>query len=162
MEIGDGATHIGQGAFLLCTSLTSVAIPNSVTSIGEAAFSACQVLTSITIPASVTALDDDVFMGCIALTAINVEATTPPKIGNTVFYFISDDAKIYVPAGTEDAYKTKWSVYADMIVSSDTGINNIGSSTSSRQNVNLKRVKNGKLFIETPNGNFTVAGARSE
>ena len=165
VEIGDGVTHIGMGAFLLFTSLTSVSIPNSVTSIGEGAFTACQVLTSITIPASVTEIDDDVFMGCVALTTINVEATTPPKIGNTVFYVISDDAKIYVPAGTVDAYKKKWIVYADIIVEADTvGISSVNVNQYKKLNQagTIKYVKNGQLFIKTPDGKYTVAGERRE
>lgn len=47
IEIGDGVTSIGQGAFVLCYSMTSVSIPNSVTKIGEGAFTACGALTSI-------------------------------------------------------------------------------------------------------------------
>ena len=34
-------SSIGQRAFLGCTELTNVSIPNSVTSIGEAAFAGC-------------------------------------------------------------------------------------------------------------------------
>ena len=38
-------TSIGNGAFMVCTGLTSVTIPNSVTSIGKSAFSGCIRLT---------------------------------------------------------------------------------------------------------------------
>lgn len=51
-------------AFSGCSSLTSVAIPNSVTSIGSSAFSGCSSLTSITIPNSVTSIGSDAFQGC--------------------------------------------------------------------------------------------------
>ncbi len=40
---------IGNSAFIHCTELTSITIPNSVTSIGEDAFSRCAGLTSITV-----------------------------------------------------------------------------------------------------------------
>src|SRR5208283_5019602 len=49
-------TSIGQGAFSDCTSLTSVAIPNSVTSIGERAFNICFSLTNVIIGDGVTTI----------------------------------------------------------------------------------------------------------
>ena len=49
-------TTIGASAFIDCTSLTNVTIPNSVTSIGEYAFYDCTSLTSVTIPNSVTSI----------------------------------------------------------------------------------------------------------
>lgn len=164
IEIGDGVTSIGQGAFVLCYSMTSVSIPNSVTKIGEGAFTACGALTSITIPANVSAIDGEAFLGCIFLTDIKVEATTPPALQSNVFSNISDDAKIHVPAGTEDAYKTSWSAYADMIVGPDTGINDIdGNQRKSADKAGaIKNVKNGQLFIKTPDGKYTISGARSE
>ena len=72
-------TSIGEYAFLNCTGLTSVEIPNSVTSIGESAFAACRGLTSIEIPNSVTSIGNLAFRGCTGLTSFSVEA------GNTVY-----------------------------------------------------------------------------
>ena len=54
-------TSIGERAFIFCSGLTSVTIPNSVTSIGEGAFYGCSGLTSVTIPNSVTSIGDDAF-----------------------------------------------------------------------------------------------------
>ena len=70
---------IENSAFMNCTSLTSITIPNSVTSIGYQAFSNCRNLTSITIPNSVTIIGDDTFYDCSGLTSITVEE------GNTVY-----------------------------------------------------------------------------
>ena len=47
---------IGNWAFNLCKSLTSINISNSVTTIGEYAFSDCHSLTIITIPSSVVTI----------------------------------------------------------------------------------------------------------
>ena len=47
-------TSLGDDCFCLCSSLTSITIPNSVTSLGWSCFQRCSSLTSITIPNSVT------------------------------------------------------------------------------------------------------------
>lgn len=60
-------TNIGDYAFNGCTSLTEVAIPDSVTSIGGYTFYVCSSLTGITIPDSVTSIGDYVFRYCTNL-----------------------------------------------------------------------------------------------
>ena len=72
-------TSIGYGAFVYCSSLTSVTIPNSVTSIESSAFYRCSSLTSVTIPNSVTSIGGGAFSGCSSLTSIVVES------GNTMY-----------------------------------------------------------------------------
>ena len=63
--LGSGVVSIGLKAFLGCTSLTSIHIPNSVTSIGtsdgDGAFGGCSSLTSITIPEGVTYIGHNTF-----------------------------------------------------------------------------------------------------
>ena len=81
LVIPDSITHngtnypvssIGDYAFLSCTELTSVTIPNSVTSIGVQAFSGCSGLTSVTIGNSVTDIGVCAFSACIGLTSVTI------------------------------------------------------------------------------------------
>ena len=67
-----GLTAVGGYAFVECSSLTSVTIPNSVTAIGTAAFNNCSSLTSLTIPNGVTSIGYGTFMGCIGLTSLTI------------------------------------------------------------------------------------------
>ena len=60
---GRSVTSIGGSAFLWCSSLTSVTIPDSVTSIGIYAFNNCSSLTSVTIGNSVTSIGNSAFLG---------------------------------------------------------------------------------------------------
>ena len=67
-------TAIGPSAFIDCSGLTSIIIPQSVSIISFRAFKNCCGLTSITIPNSVTYISNDAFEGCSGLYAITVES----------------------------------------------------------------------------------------
>ena len=68
----EAPTSIGDAAFLDCTNLTSVTIPNSVTTIGEEAFSDCTSLKSVTIGDSVTVIGEYAFSHCTSLTSVTI------------------------------------------------------------------------------------------
>ena len=85
--IPSSVTSIGKYAFLDCSSLASIAIGNNVASIGEAAFNGCSSLTSATIPSSVTNIGDGVFRNCQSLTSINVAASN--------IAYLSEDGVLY-------------------------------------------------------------------
>ena len=70
-----GGASIGDWAFLECSGLTSVTIPDSVTSIGNLAFSGCSGLTSVTIPDSVTSIGGSAFSECSGLITITYHGT---------------------------------------------------------------------------------------
>jgi hypothetical protein len=85
--IPDGVTNIGDrfnGAFLGCTRLTSVTIPDSVTSIGGRAFLGCTNLTSVTIGNGVTSIGNGAFSGCTSLTSVTIPDSVT-SIGNGAF-----------------------------------------------------------------------------
>lgn len=84
INIPDGVTSIKNGTFLGCSSLTSINIPNSVTHIGDNAFYRCKGLTSITIPDSVTIIRNGAFTDCSNLTSITIPNSVT-TIGYSVF-----------------------------------------------------------------------------
>ena len=126
--IADGVTNIGNFAFDICTSLTSVTIPNSVTSIGMDAFYGCKNLTSVEIPNSVTSIGDYTFFNCTALTSVEIpnsvtsigyyafafcknltsitfKGSTLPTFGEDVFDYVDKSIPVYVPANSGETYK---------------------------------------------------------
>lgn len=129
VTILDSVTSICAAAFSNCRSLTSITIPASVTSIGGSAFNNCTALTSvtfekdsqlksiassafyncrsltsITIPASVTSISNNAFLVCVSLEEMIILATTPPL--SSKYAFSDYTTKIYIPAGTLEAYQT--------------------------------------------------------
>ena len=116
--IPDSVTSIGGQAFLECSnlksitipnsvtsirehafrysSLTSVTIPNSVTTIGERAFQYCSSLTSVTIGNSVTSIVNDAFAGCTSLTSVTIPDSVT-EIGNAIFWHCSSLTSITIP-----------------------------------------------------------------
>ena len=70
LVIPEGVTSIGDGAFMNCTDLTSIAIPYSVTSIGMCAFWDCIGMTNITISDRITSIGKRAFYGCSGLTEV--------------------------------------------------------------------------------------------
>lgn len=75
---------IGSRAFALCSNLTSVNIPNTVTSIEWATFSDCNSLSSISIPNSITNIGSSAFSGC-KLTDVSIPNSVT-SVGSNAFY----------------------------------------------------------------------------
>lgn len=113
-----GITNIGQSAFNSCYSLEAIRIPSSVTSIGNSALSFCYSLTEITVPSAVTSIGANAFAYNHGMAEYHFQSATPPTLANSnAFYNIPSDCKIYVPASSENTYKTatNWSTYASQI-----------------------------------------------
>ena len=89
-------TSIGYHAFLCCSDLITVSIPNSVTSIGEFAFESCDKLTSVNIPNSVTSIERGVFRGCRGLTSITIPNSVT-SIGEFAFEYCYSLTSVTIP-----------------------------------------------------------------
>ena len=61
IDIPDGVTTFGEGAFNGCTSLKRVKLPKNLTTISDQMFSKCTSLTGITLPATVKTIGNSAF-----------------------------------------------------------------------------------------------------
>lgn len=77
-------TSIGRCAFLGCTGLTSIKLPNSLESISIGAFEGCSGLTNIIIPNSVKSIGNDSFYGT-HISEIHIPSSVT-EIGSLSFY----------------------------------------------------------------------------
>ena len=96
VSIPEGVTEIGSFAFEGCTALTSVSIPGSVTQIGAFAFDGCASLTGVIIPDSVTQIGEYAFSGCTALTSISIPDSVT-EISNSVFNRCTSLTGVVIP-----------------------------------------------------------------
>lgn len=73
-----------EGAFMSCTSLTSMTIPEGVTSIGARAFESCSALANVTIPEGIKNIENMTFSYCYSLTNVVIPRGVT-RIGYNVF-----------------------------------------------------------------------------
>lgn len=120
VEIREGVTVIGDGAFWGCSSLTEVTLPTTLESILAQAFRDCAKLKKVTFPASLTSIRDVAFLNCTSLTEVTLPAGltfvegafsgctslkraaflgTPTTLGEAMFRNCSSLTEVILPAG---------------------------------------------------------------
>lgn len=112
LTIPGNVTEIGAGAFKYAR-FEQVAIPDAVKNIYRETFDHCVNLKSINLGNGVIQIWDDAFRDIANNAEIHIDAVTPPKISNYAFSS-GYTAKVFVPYGTSEDYRSKWSVFSNL------------------------------------------------
>lgn len=112
LTIPGNVTEIGAGAFKYA-KFEQVAIPNAVKNIYRETFDHCVNLKSINLGNGVIEIWDDAFRDIANNVEIHIDAVTPPKISNYAFSS-GYTAKVFVPYGTSEDYRSKWSTFSEL------------------------------------------------
>ena len=91
-----GGDAISNYAFINCSNLTSISIPDSITSIGAYAFGGCESLTSISIGPNVTSVGNYAFAGCTSLTSASFPSGVK-RIGEYTYAFCDNLTYVKIP-----------------------------------------------------------------
>ena len=107
--IEEGVTTIGNHAFVQCSNLTSVSLPNTLTAISYLAFGHCIGLPSLTIPSSVTSMADMFIHNTQSLTDVYVSWTGDdvPTMPADIHQFDASHKQLHIPCGQAGAYYAK-------------------------------------------------------
>ena len=121
-------TEIPREAFMNCTSLTSVVIPDNITSIGYSAFDNCYALASINLPSTITNIDGAAFSDCRSLTSITLPEGIP-SIGDWFFDNCTGLTEIVIPSSVTTIGQSAFSgCYNLQSVMLPEGLTSIGRS----------------------------------
>ena len=105
--VDNGTYEIAPCAFISCSRITKIVLPETVEEIGDYAFDGCSALTELTLPDSVTAIGEYAFSFCASLEKLAVPAGVA-KISDGAFWCCDALKEITLPAGVteigEDAF----------------------------------------------------------
>lgn len=113
LTIPGNVTEIGAGAFKYA-KFEQVAIPDAVKNIYIETFNHCVNLKSINLGNGVIEICNDAFRGISSNAEIHIDAVTPPQISKYAFSSNGYKAKVFVPYGTSEDYRSKWSTFSEL------------------------------------------------
>lgn len=85
VSMPESMTWIGDSAFAGCTGLEQVEISPNLTTIGPNSFYSCNGLTSVVVPDKVTSIESLAFFGCLNLKSITIPASVTTLDSTFVF-----------------------------------------------------------------------------
>ena len=126
VALPDNCQRIADRAFYGCSALREILLGDNLERIGNYAFHDCRSLTSITLPKTIQSIGRASFKNCTGLRHIDVDATTPPALSETAFLnsysgTMKDQIVVLVPPGKAEAYRNAdgWSSFTHITDQSD-------------------------------------------
>lgn len=113
LTIPGNVTEIGAGAFMFA-KFEQVAIPDAVKNIYSKTFYNCGKLKSINLGNGVKEIWNDAFRGISSNAEMHIDAVKPPIINKHAFSSEDYMAKVFVPYGTSEDYKSEWKVFSNL------------------------------------------------
>ena len=98
MKLPDTVTRIGVGAFKGCSNLKSINTPNSLSAIDAEAFSDCSNLSFFSLPEGISKIEDNTFYMCNSLVIDKIPSSVT-AIGNGAFVWNYALEKLVLPYG---------------------------------------------------------------
>lgn len=106
LTIPDNVGGIGINAFEECTSLKEVIVGNGVKEIGQWAFYDCVAMEKLKLGSALESIGAQAFDGDVNIKEITCLSPQPPSFPGGFPEEVMENAFVYVPEGSEDAYNS--------------------------------------------------------
>ncbi len=126
IDLPDSVSEVGTGAFRFCSSLVSGTIPEGMTDVPMYLFHGCSSLAHIDIPEGVKSIGVYAFYGCSSLSNVELPSTLA-TIDKTAFNQCSSLGELTIPS-TLESYETAFSGTGVTSVTFEEGVTEVPSS----------------------------------
>ena len=147
---------IGNDAFMGCTRLTSITIPNSVTSIGSSAFSGCRNLTNVKFDFKVETEEKELYRVKMSSGYLNIgsyQESSGAISGANIVGYTDDNDQIFTIEKTNDGNYYLKSLSGYYIYCHQW---HVDGHSSSKTALTFEETVNGEFYIKHTGGYFKV------
>ena len=157
-------TSMGSSVFQNCTSLKSINWPTNMTTIPSSTFNGCTSLSEFTIPDNITTLGNFSFQGCSALKNVNISANS--QISNkwiSIFRGCTNLESIFIPPlVTEIGYDNFWDCNSLKQITFSEGLESISGGNNFAACSSLEKIVFPNSMTTLAAGNFSSCTALKE
>lgn len=108
--------RLGSGEVQQAESVINAVIPEGTTTIKKYVFAEGKCIVFLSLPSTVSVIEKQAFYNCTNLQKITVNRDTPPSIQDDTFGGVPTDIEVFVPSGSEEAYRNdaNWSRFTNI------------------------------------------------